>query len=178
MAGQRRQAARAVILDPGGRVLLLKARDPFDPRKGSWWELPGGGMEPGESSGSAAAREVVEETGLTSVEMGPCLWQHDAQFVFAGLRFDQLEHIHVAYFAGSESGSGSGVGEAYKPGGLEMLEAMAFGGFEWWSADALMDMVSAGALVIPPWLSAQLPVFLESGPWDEPRHMGALGQLF
>ena len=49
--------ASAVIFDDQGRVLLQKRRD-F-----RVWALPGGGIEPGETSEQAAIREVREETG-------------------------------------------------------------------------------------------------------------------
>lgn len=172
MAAIRRQAARAVVLDAEDRVLLLQARDPFSPAKGEWWELPGGGMEPGEESASAAAREIQEETGLSGVEVGPCVWRHDARFTFAGLRFDQLEHIHVARWAGV------GDGVAYRPGGLEMLEAMAFSGMRWWTSDELAELALSGGRIIPPWLADQLPVFLAEGPPAEPIHLGELGPVF
>jgi 8-oxo-dGTP pyrophosphatase MutT (NUDIX family) len=172
MAAIRRQAARAVVLDVEDRVLLIKARDPFSPAKGEWWELPGGGMEPGEESRLAAAREIHEETGLTGVEVGPCVWRHDARFTFAGLRFDQLEHIHVARW------SGTGDGAPYRPAGLEMLEAMAFSGFGWWTPDELARLQETGGRVIPPWLPVQLPRFLADGPPAEPIHLGELGPVF
>jgi 8-oxo-dGTP pyrophosphatase MutT (NUDIX family) len=174
LAAIRRQAARAVVLDRADRVLLLQARDPFFPAKGEWWELPGGGMEPGEASAAAAGREVVEETGLTGVEIGPCVWQHDARFTFAGMRFDQLEHIHVARW------QDAGDDRPYRPAGLEMLEAMAFSGFVWWALDDLAELVASGGRIIPPWLPAQLAWYLGLGgqPPDNPLHLGELGQLF
>lgn len=164
----RRQAARAVVLDDHDRVLLIRAHDPFSPAKGEWWELPGGGMEPGEESGRAAAREVREETGLAGVEMGPCVWQHDARFTFAGMRFEQLEHIHVARWYGT------GDEGPYRPGGLEMIEALAFSGFGWWHASDLPGL----GVVIPPWLAEQLPRYLADGPGDAPQHLGELGPVF
>lgn len=172
MAAIRRQAARAVVLDQQDRVLLIKARDPFSPAKGEWWELPGGGMEPGEESAVAAAREVHEETGLSGVEVGPCVWQHDARFTFAGMSFDQLEHIHVARWRGA------GEQEPYRPGGLELLEAMAFSGFEWWATLDLVDLQRQGAKIIPPWLPEQLPRYLRDGPPAEPIHLGQLDPIF
>ncbi len=57
-------AAGAVISDSNGRVLLVRHRPE---RKGFWagkWICPGGKVEPGESLDEAAAREVMEETGL------------------------------------------------------------------------------------------------------------------
>ena len=50
-------AASAVVVDPAGRVLLHRRRD------NDLWALPGGGMQPGESIGDTAVREVKEETG-------------------------------------------------------------------------------------------------------------------
>jgi 8-oxo-dGTP diphosphatase len=48
----------ALIFDDEGRVLLGHRRD-ID-----WWNLPGGGMEAGETVDEAICREVREETGL------------------------------------------------------------------------------------------------------------------
>jgi 8-oxo-dGTP diphosphatase len=48
----------ALIFDEQGRVLLAHRND-ID-----WWNLPGGGMEAGETVDEAMRREVREETGL------------------------------------------------------------------------------------------------------------------
>lgn len=53
----------AVIADDDGKVLLLHR--PADDYLGGLWELPSGGVDPGESLIEALQREVVEETGLT-----------------------------------------------------------------------------------------------------------------
>ncbi len=52
-------AARAVIFDDAGRILLIRRGD------NHLWALPAGGMEPGESVTECMEREVWEETGLT-----------------------------------------------------------------------------------------------------------------
>ena len=59
---RRIQAAGAVITDATGRVLLvLRSHEPQSGR----WSIPGGHVEPGETPAEAAAREALEETGLT-----------------------------------------------------------------------------------------------------------------
>ncbi len=53
--------ASAAIFDADGRVLLVKrGKAPL----ADLWSLPGGHIEPGESSMETARREVSEETGL------------------------------------------------------------------------------------------------------------------
>jgi 8-oxo-dGTP pyrophosphatase MutT (NUDIX family) len=58
----QRTAAYALIRDPGGRVLLVRA-SPRSDLAGHWF-LPGGGLQHGESPIDAVRREVREETGL------------------------------------------------------------------------------------------------------------------
>ena len=61
----RRPAARVVLLDQANRVFLMHGSDPMRPEKGTWWEIPGGGIEPGETSQEAAARELYEAVSYT-----------------------------------------------------------------------------------------------------------------
>ena len=58
----RRLGAAAVILDPDGRVLLV--RHTYGRLN---WEIPGGVSEPGESVIETAVREVREEAGVEAV---------------------------------------------------------------------------------------------------------------
>lgn len=53
-----RFSATAFIRDSSGRVLLQRRSD------NGYWNLPGGGLELGESVAQACVREVREETGL------------------------------------------------------------------------------------------------------------------
>lgn len=56
-----RLAASMVVCDPQGRVLLVREADP---RVGGKLNLPGGHVDPWESAGDCALRELREETGL------------------------------------------------------------------------------------------------------------------
>ncbi|MCO6493377.1 MAG: NUDIX hydrolase [Phaeodactylibacter sp.] len=66
-AGQFRiiEAAGGVVYNPKGEVLLIFKRD--------HWDLPKGKIDDGESREAAAVREVLEETGLSSAELGDFL---------------------------------------------------------------------------------------------------------
>ncbi len=58
------RAAKVVILDKEGNVLLLRRSDTH-PRHPLHLDLPGGIVEEGESFEEGVVREVKEETGLT-----------------------------------------------------------------------------------------------------------------
>jgi TDG/mug DNA glycosylase family protein len=68
-----RQAVRALVLDPDGRILLVR----FDDELGQWWCTPGGGVDPGETDEAALTRELAEEVGLVEFDVGPLLWTRE-----------------------------------------------------------------------------------------------------
>jgi 8-oxo-dGTP pyrophosphatase MutT (NUDIX family) len=74
---RERLTARVVLLDPDGRVLLMKGRLPGRPDGPAFWYTVGGGVEDGETLMQAAARELVEETGLTDAVLGETVWRDE-----------------------------------------------------------------------------------------------------
>lgn len=58
-----RDAARILLLDGEGRILLQCGHDPDNPDR-RWWFTPGGGVLPGEDPREAVVRELREETGI------------------------------------------------------------------------------------------------------------------
>ncbi|WP_411701282.1 NUDIX hydrolase [Conyzicola sp.] len=71
-----RLTSRVVLFDREGRVLLFYTLAP-DTSGISRWLTPGGGVDPGENHSDAAYRELFEETGLTGVDLGEPVYEHD-----------------------------------------------------------------------------------------------------
>lgn len=80
------------MLDPDDRILLVRFEFPTR----TVWATPGGGIEPGESPEDAVRRELAEEAGLASVEIGPVLWTRLHIIPFIGGDWDgQREQYHL-----------------------------------------------------------------------------------
>jgi 8-oxo-dGTP pyrophosphatase MutT (NUDIX family) len=103
-----REAAGTVVYDSDRGVLLLwRHRFITD----TWgWEIPAGGIDPGESPAEAAARETIEETGWAPGPMRHLVSYHPSNGVS-----DQKFHLFVA-------DSATRVGEPTDPGEAERVE--------------------------------------------------------
>src|SRR4051794_8736092 len=59
-----RHVVRVLLLDEQDRLLLFRSG------RRAWWQPPGGGIERREDVRAAAAREILEETGLAQLDLG------------------------------------------------------------------------------------------------------------
>lgn len=148
--GGLRKVARLVLLDPQDRILLLHGHEPDDPAN-NWWFTPGGGLEGDETREEAARRELVEETGITEVELGPVLWRRRCSFPFAGRRWDQDEWYYLARTTQTATGAT----------GLTELERRSLRGARWWTCQ---ELAQAHETVYPTRLAGLLRRLLDDGP--------------
>lgn len=69
MSGPRTYHIAIGIVRRGDEVLMVRQQGPDDPQ--SYWVLPGGLVETGETLSEALVREVREESGVRVREIGP-----------------------------------------------------------------------------------------------------------
>jgi len=153
-----RSCVRVVLQDAGGRVLLFRARlESRSPEH--WWELPGGGIEPGESYQQTAVRELAEETGLRirPEQVGPPRWRRSATWTARGLRRLQHEVVVLVRVDAHEP--------AIIDGGRTAEELEDYTGARWW---AVADLVASSERFYPGRLPALLPAFLAGAELAEP----------
>ena len=110
MSIEVRDAVRVVVLDADGRVLLFRAKHVTYPEIGLWWELPGGGREPGETYGETAIRELFEETGIrvTAEQLSGANWRRTSTFKSRVGRRVQHEVVVTARIDGTATVDVSG----------------------------------------------------------------------
>lgn len=154
-----RTVVRLVVLDANDRVLLFHTHDPTYPELGSWWELPGGGIEAGETPLDAAVRELGEEAGI-AIDSGcvdPPTWRRTASFRYRGERRLQHETVFLVRLAEP----GPDVDGSRRVG----FEDEDYFGYRWWPVDEVTRSVQR---FYPGRLPALLPSVVAGEPIDEP----------
>ncbi|MGD9801780.1 MAG: NUDIX hydrolase [Hyphomicrobiaceae bacterium] len=150
-----RPTARVVVLDPSNRILLFRAMIGHSveperlPDAVSFWALPGGGIEAGETAQAAACRELREETGLMVQGILPLVAHRTTAYDWKGRRYLTREHFFFHRSTNSALDS-SGWLEADKRWMCDL---------GWWTLDALQ---STNEIVRPPGL-AELALALSQG---------------
>ncbi|MFI6679525.1 GNAT family N-acetyltransferase [Kribbella sp. NPDC050470] len=152
-----RPAARAVVLDPADRVLLVR----FEFDSGPLWATPGGGLEAGESLRDGLHRELQEEIGLDAPADPPHLWHQEV-----------VAEGHAAGYDGVINDIFLVRTDPFAVGGTmtdEELQAENVHGHRWWT---LPELQSHKGRFAPRNLPALIEDLLRSGPPTTPTPLG------
>jgi 8-oxo-dGTP pyrophosphatase MutT (NUDIX family) len=152
-----RPAARALVVDPDGRTLLVRYVNPDTDEH--LWTTPGGGIDPNESLADAVRRELREEAGLEA-EIGPVIWTRREVYSWAGKIIDQREQFVLVRSPPFEPIPEIG------PNGLLAEDVHEL---RWWT---LAELEASDAVVYPTRLAHFLRELLTEGPPDEPIDVG------
>ncbi|HET9507716.1 MAG TPA: NUDIX domain-containing protein [Gaiellaceae bacterium] len=152
-----RQAARAVVLDPADRILLVRFEFPAR----TVWATPGGGIDDGETHEHAIVRELAEEAGLEEVELGPWIWTRTHVFPFESGRWDGQQERYVLVRT-----------PAFEPAPRftpDELAAEFVTAVRWWTQT---ELAAADELFAPRRLPELVAALLRDGPPGEPVDAG------
>jgi len=134
-----RRAGRVVLLDPDGRVLLMRYDDPLP--NGPHWSTPGGGLEENEDYPAGARRELAEETGWTDIELLGEVFEQTRELTFGGRPIRQHERF---YLARTDQ-------PAREIRGVDAMHASdGIAAWRWWT---LAEVETTDAVILPPGLA-------------------------
>ncbi|HEU0132799.1 MAG TPA: NUDIX domain-containing protein [Mycobacteriales bacterium] len=149
-----RPSARVLLLDDRDRLLLFRGVDPDRPGRRFWYP-PGGGIEAGETAADAARREVLEETGLRDVVLGPHVWNRRHVAAFGGAVNDCRETWFLARVAAFDVDTS----------GFTELERRTITEHRWWT---LAELAATTDRLTPRDLARLLAGLLRDGPPPSP----------
>jgi 8-oxo-dGTP pyrophosphatase MutT (NUDIX family) len=135
-----------LLVDGSGRVLLFHGTDPGRPDH-EYWFTPGGGLDPGETTAQAAARELFEEAGyaVDPADLGEPVWDEEAEFPFDGVWYRQQQDFFLLRVDSWQVDTS----------GFDEIEVGSIDGYRWWS---VAELEGSGERYYP----AELPSLLRS----------------
>jgi 8-oxo-dGTP pyrophosphatase MutT (NUDIX family) len=153
-----RNVVRAVVLDSAERVLLLQVGELDNPEFGTAWELPGGGIEAGETHEQAVIRELREETGIViaAEQIATPSWRRDVLYDYRGARRLQHEAISLVRLDGPAPAIESVLREGFEQ--QDLFDA------RWWTQQ---EIFSSSEWFYPRSLPSMLSRFLDGAVIEE-----------
>ena len=143
----QRQSIRALLLTPGGELLLLRIKPPND--TAPFWIAPGGGIEGDETVEAALRRELREELGFREFDLGPLVWRRQHTFDWSDTRICQTEQYYIVH------------AERFVPHMSDRVEAQIVDRWRWWP---IGELATAAERLTPLSLSYIMKRYLQHGP--------------